>query len=675
MEYQTAQLLLRYRYILMLVKRDKSVYTVKYTNFVNLGVKPEIKDSKFSVNTYGHRFNSILIPITNHLYKENIRSKYINFINNPRNTSIYNNSDKFNIDFPKLEEIITHDFDDQNDILKINKKIGLLSSWIDLGTADPLINKISLKVITNELKIGVEMHGIDTFIISPPKDVSDLTSYAEIIMKILDYIQKYDAKLKICISLPITTNDDFVNDRLSTWELWIRIKCLCKNNKNLHVSLALVQKYVSLKDLDFLTKWLNEPVDSLLISSSVFQENKFAQPVLNKINQLIIERFQENSYKNEYQFSVLLHGLEKYPTYTENIYVDYMDYILAKNYDKFSMLGSQTQENLTNNDVYNNLMAVIEQQFQSKIVINGDKISNLLIMIPEKLNNSYRLIDVVVTTLLEKLTNSNIVKVLILPEQQNGSSFLQFNELSLYLKQKNYKIAIEIIADLQTIHNPIDILITDNISNIEMPILYSTIKTKFKYLFENCIFIPDNIMFSCKPIYTKEMYGGMKKFFIDYDNYISLSNEKEVFGSNPITYKINKKHNMNGLLLSVSYKFSDKQDDDFVKIRKVYLKLKTMFLNKDMELEISLRILQKENAEKEEGFERHKLIVNYTASLYMYLVNEQLSGNVLTMGSLSIDKKDEQDEKLEKSNYESNTDVEIHERCLILFDELYTEHL
>ena len=84
MEYQTAQLLLRYRYLLMLGKRDKSVYTVKYTNFVNLGVKPEIKDSKFSVNIYGHRFNSILIPITNqgiHLFTITVINLTLIFLN------------------------------------------------------------------------------------------------------------------------------------------------------------------------------------------------------------------------------------------------------------------------------------------------------------------------------------------------------------------------------------------------------------------------------------------------------------------------------------------------------------------------------------------------------------------------------------------------------------------
>ena len=645
---------------------DKSIYTLRYNNFVNLGVKPEIKESQFSITNYGHRFNCILIPITNSLYKENIRTKYINFINNPRNNSLYNNSNEFSIGFPSLEEITTQHLDEQNENLKITKKVGLLSSWIDLGTTDPLINKISLKVITNELRIGVEIHDIDTFIISPPKDCSDLTSYAEIIIKILDYMSKYQPTLRLCISLPITTNDEFVNDRLSTWELWIRIKCLCKNNSNLYVSLALVKKYISLKDLDFLTKWLNEPVDSILISSSVFQENKFAQPVLNKINQLIIEKFQEKSYKYQNQFSVLLHGLEKYPKFVENIYIDYMDYILAKNYDKMSMLGSQTQENLSNNDVYNNLMATLETQFVSYYTSNHKDFSTLLIMMPEKQNNTYRLIDLVVKTLLNQSNSDNDLEVLILPEKENGSTSVKVSELSLFIKQKGYK-NINIVNDLQTLHKPINLVLTDNISNIEMPIIYNSLKSKFKHLFDGCTCIPEQIIFSCKPICTKENKQRQREFSVGYDNYVTLSNEKEVSGFSPITYKINKKHNLNGLLLSVSCKFSLGTEEQVIKVRKFYLPLNPMFLNKDMELEVSLRILQKENTDISTGFDKKKLTINYTASLFMYLVNEQLTGNVMTMGQLSIDEV--------PKTYDGNADVEIHERCLILFDQLYTEYL
>ncbi|SGZ39311.1 uncharacterized protein HGUI_01511 [Hanseniaspora guilliermondii] len=651
---------------------DKSIYTLRYNNFVNLGVKPEIKDSQFSIANYGHRFNCILIPITNSLYKENIRTKYISFINNPRNTSLYNNSNEFSISFPTLEEITTQHLDEKDENLKITKKIGLLSSWIDLGTTDPLINKISLKVITNELRIGVEMHGIDTFIISPPKDCSDLSSYAEIIIKILDYIKSYQPRLRLCISLPITTNDELVNDRLSTWELWIRIKCLCKNNSNLYVSLALVKKYLSLKDLDFLTKWLNEHVDSILISSSVFQENKFAQPVLNKINQLIIEKFQEKSYKYHYHLSVLLHGLEKYPKFAENIYIDYMDYILAKNYDKMSMLGSQTQENLSNTDVYNNLMATLEAQFVSYYNANHKAISTLLIMMPEKQNNSYRLIDLVVKTLLNQ-GNSDLIQIFVLPEKENGSTTVKINELSLFIKQKDYKVNLSIVNDLQTLHKPINMVLTDNISNIELPIIYHSLKSKFKYLFDDCTCIPEQIIFSCKPICTKENNQKQREFSVGYDNYISLSNEKEVSGCSPITYKINKKHILNGLLLSASCKFSYGPEEQIVKIRKFYLPLKPMFLNKDMELEISLRILQKESAESSTDFDKRKLAINYTASLFIYLVNEQLTGNVMTIGQLSIDEKDALDEKFPKAY--NNADVEIHERCLILFDELYIEYL
>lgn len=652
---------------------DKSIYTLRYNNFVNLGVKPEIKDSQFSITNYGHRFNCILIPITNSLYKENIRTKYINFINNPRHTSLYNNSNDFSIGFPSLDEITTQHLDEQNENLKITRKVGLLSSWIDLGTTDPLINKISLNVITNELRIGVEIHDIDTFIISPPKDCSDLTSYAEIIIKILDYISNYHPKLRLCISLPITTNDEFVNDRLSTWELWIRIKCLSKNNSNLYVSLALVKKYISLKDLDFLTKWLNEPVDSILISSSVFQENKFAQPVLNKINQLIIEKFQEKSYKYQNQFSVLLHGLEKYPKFVENVYIDYMDYILAKNYDKMSMLGSQTQENLSNNDVYNNLMATLETQFVSYCTSNCKDISTLLIMMPEKQNNSYRLIDLVVKTLLNQKDARDDLEILVLPEMENGSTAVKVTELSLFIKQKKYK-NINIVDDLQTLHKPINLVLTDNISNIEMPIIYNSLKSKFKHLFDGCTCIPERIIFSCKPVCTKENKQEKREFSVGYDDYVSLCNEKEVFGCSPITYKINKKHNLNGLLLSVSCKFSYGTEEQVIKVRKFYLPLKAMFLNKDMELEVSLKILQKENTESSTGFKKQKLTVNYTASLFMYLVNEQLTGNVMTMDQLSIDEKDTLDEKFPKT-YEGNADVEIHERCLILFDQLYTEYL
>ncbi|OBA25857.1 PRMT5-domain-containing protein [Hanseniaspora valbyensis NRRL Y-1626] len=408
-----------------------------------VGAKPVIIDNKLSISKYGDNINVFLAPLTNHHYKYNIRNKYINYINN--DTSIIENkNDNFSIHKPTLQESIDFSSIDTSNC----KIIGLLSSWIDLGTKDALINKISFNIISNEILIAHYNH-ITNVVISPPKNVNNISNYCEILIKLLKFIKQNNLNITISISLPIITTDDL--DYLSTWELWLKIKTLCNNDPNLNISLALLQSYSS-ANLDFLNKWVFEPVGSLLLSSSIFLPNKFKQPVLNKLNQLIVKKFQSQTGND---FKILLHGLEKYPD-NEVTYIEYMNYITQK-ISKQSKQDTSNNNNNNNNNcftesknkeiLYSELHYHIEQAFQTtlKTLLKLNKDAIHILVVKPDFDGS--IIKTILKNILEMNKNNKDTNIIITVMEDN---FINFNKIT-YLNKNKWGNILNLVDSLEEI--------------------------------------------------------------------------------------------------------------------------------------------------------------------------------------------------------------------------------
>ncbi|XBW38076.1 hypothetical protein QEN19_003663 [Hanseniaspora menglaensis] len=609
-----------------------------------IGVKPTICENKPMLKSYENDIKTVLVPLTNQLYKYNIRNNYINFINNNfESITKKREKDAIIIEKPSLEETIDFSFlEDKNYHI-----IGLLSSWIDLGTQDALINKISFEIIINELMIA-HYNQINNVIISPPKNVNNISNYCEILLKVLSYINDNKLKIVISISLPIITNEDI--DHLSTWELWLKIKTLCNHNANLNISLALSQTYSS-ANLDFLNKWVFEPVGSLLLSSSIFLPNKFEQPVLNKLNQLIIKKFQLIKEPN---FKILLHGLEKHLDNAKS-YIDYMYYITQKVSD--DLQEEMLIEDKNNEDFYLNLHHHIEQSFQTKLdefIKKNETTIHILIIKPD-FNGS--IIKSVLRNILDRNKNGKFFKFFITVLEDN---FAHFNKLN-FLNKNKWGNALHLVDSLAQVEKNLDIVITDNIKNINIYQYVNETKLLLQHVEGKTQFIPDDILFKIKPVFLQSPISEPRSVAINETNYISLTKEKEYTNGKTLVYKINKKQQYNGLVLMLFYKIKSME----IKVLKCILPEDYHYLCKDTELELNISI-NSMTGDKQQTTELH-----YTSACYIYLINEQYTAIPNSQSEDILKDTHSGNGPMFDISFTEKQPIEFHERCLLWCERLY----
>ncbi|CAI4959625.1 CFC_HP_G0070280.mRNA.1.CDS.1 [Saccharomyces cerevisiae] len=288
------------------------------------------KKSRFLENVSSHspelpsNYDYVLLPITTPRYKEIVGQVFKDF----QRQSIQNWK-PLQIPEPQLQDICIPPFNvkklDNDDTPSY---IGLLSSWLELESRDPNVRDLGLKVLLNECKYA-RFVGINKLILAPPRDLSNLQLYGQMIYRLLQNRIVFAAPaLTISISLPLYED----SDPLATWELWNTVRKQCEYHPSLTISLALPRtrtpSYV-------LNRWLAEPVSCLLVSSSILPVISTIIPFYTSLTKLIL-KFQKVNGDSQIlgnELCVILHGMENMPIMlrAENpAYLEYINYLLKR---------------------------------------------------------------------------------------------------------------------------------------------------------------------------------------------------------------------------------------------------------------------------------------------------------------------------------------------------------
>lgn len=285
-----------------------------------------------------NNYDYILMPVTNGRYKDTVRASFQKFKYRQGNGAILMDETILKIPEPELQDLCIPPFTVPEN--EPPSYIGLLSSWLELESHDNLVREMCYQVLLNECKYA-RFVGINKLILAPPRELSELQMYSQVIARLLNHELIYSTPpLLLSISLPLYED----SDSLATWDLWHTIRKLCGYHPSLSISLAVPRTKTP---SHVLNRWLCEPVSCLLISSSIFATNQYAYPVLHKFNQNLIMKFQKingNSLpSNNSELCIILHGMEKYSNRIkggESAYLEYINYLLKKG-DNLSVPGDK----------------------------------------------------------------------------------------------------------------------------------------------------------------------------------------------------------------------------------------------------------------------------------------------------------------------------------------------
>ena len=197
---------------------------------VFVGVKPGFnykqhsKKQHFLENVSSHaaglpsNYDYVLLPITTPRYKEVVGQVFKEFQKQSKQ-----NWRPLQVPEPQLQDICIPPFNVNNlDNDDTPSYIGLLSSWLELESRDSIVRDLGLKVLLNECRYA-RFVGINKLILAPPRDLSNLQLYGQMIYRLLQNPIIFAAPaLTISISLPLYED----SDPLATWELWNTVRKL-----------------------------------------------------------------------------------------------------------------------------------------------------------------------------------------------------------------------------------------------------------------------------------------------------------------------------------------------------------------------------------------------------------------------------------------------------------------
>ncbi|OAP57317.1 hypothetical protein AYL99_08055 [Fonsecaea erecta] len=196
----------------------------------------------------------------------------------------------------------------------ISQTIGITSSWIDLGSPDPIIADISRQVLQLEVAYAA-FCGLTYVLISGPllrgQGVSDsgVAQYARAISDALSqgpYMQLYIwlpmidhskeqidqmGNLAPFARRQFLEQDEAEAERLDvfgSWEAWNMIRSTCKYPSRLCVALSIPKL---LPPVAIQSRWYSEPVRLLTLDKQVFAKNAKGYPVLTRAHQAFVLRF------------------------------------------------------------------------------------------------------------------------------------------------------------------------------------------------------------------------------------------------------------------------------------------------------------------------------------------------------------------------------------------------
>ncbi|KAF1956352.1 arginine N-methyltransferas-like protein [Byssothecium circinans] len=193
----------------------------------------------------------------------------------------------------------------------ISQLLTYTSSWIDLGSPDPVIAYVSRQVFSLEIKYAA-FCGATTTVIPGPRLLhgSDgLTQYARAIKEALlaaGYIQ-FHILMPMDGTKPVDNQEDLGDlarfarpeytrhdkaqsknsDAFSAWDAWNTVRSICRYHNRLSVALNLPRR---LPSSSLQSRWYSEPLRLLQIPSTSFLVNARGSYVLSKAHQLFIFR-------------------------------------------------------------------------------------------------------------------------------------------------------------------------------------------------------------------------------------------------------------------------------------------------------------------------------------------------------------------------------------------------
>lgn len=111
-----------------------------------------------------------------------------------------------------------------------------------------------------------------------PTPSFDCYNYASTLNTLFHDLYRLNVWIRIPLMDPRVLNEnDEYNIKYDTWENWNKFRLMCNNNKNISVALELTD---DLPDSKYLKRWDSEPVDCVIIPTSVFITNNHGYPVL-----------------------------------------------------------------------------------------------------------------------------------------------------------------------------------------------------------------------------------------------------------------------------------------------------------------------------------------------------------------------------------------------------------
>ena len=186
----------------------------------------------------------------------------------------------------------------------VTSVVGYCSPWIDLYSADPLVASLSRQVLNIEVAYA-SFCGVRSIIIPGPRaDTNEklVAQYARAIQEAL----RVASRMTLVVQVPMyrepgleeasatlsgpsayASGDEEI-DIYSAWDTWHTIRTVCDYDQRLSAAVRVPKR---LPEIELQTRWFAEPVYSLTLGASIFQQNRAGFPSLSKHHQAMINMF------------------------------------------------------------------------------------------------------------------------------------------------------------------------------------------------------------------------------------------------------------------------------------------------------------------------------------------------------------------------------------------------
>lgn len=175
--------------------------------------------------------------------------------------------------------------------------IGKSSAWIELDAPDDALRLRSEAAFQQEIAWAAHL-ALSGVLLPPPR--APATNYARSVAKALAGLHYLRLLIRVPLvaTKPLSVNssssdggaddDDDDADGDVSWRWWNELRVLCEQHKNLYPVLEVTAQLPS--DSAALDRWFGEPVQALILPTSIFLANRHGFPVLSKAHQAFVLR-------------------------------------------------------------------------------------------------------------------------------------------------------------------------------------------------------------------------------------------------------------------------------------------------------------------------------------------------------------------------------------------------